>query len=193
MAKMRNALPILALALSGCISFGGKAPAQLFGLTPAHVAPAGAGASGSLADAIVVLEPQTDQRLAVLRVPVQIDDASIAYLKDAMWVERPSRLFRSLLAETIRSRGGRLVLEVSAADSGGKVRLSGRLLDMGYDARQGAVVVRYDASREDAGGAVSVKRFESIVRGVAPKAEAVGPALNRAANDVASQVADWVG
>ena len=131
MAKMRMMLPILALALSGCISFGGKAPGQLFGLTPAHVAPAGAMASGSLADAIVVLEPQTDQRLAVQRVPVQVDDASIAYLKDAMWVERPARLLRSLLAETIRAKGTRLVIEGSAADTGGKIRLSGRLLEMG--------------------------------------------------------------
>jgi cholesterol transport system auxiliary component len=193
MASIRWIASLLVLGASGCISLGGKAPAQMIGLTPAHSAAAGMTASGTLADAIVVLEPETDRRLSVLRVPVQVDDATIAYLKDASWVERPARLFRSLLAETIRSKGGRLVVEGAPGEAGGKVRLSGRLIDMGYDARSSSVVVRYDASREDAGGAVSVKRFESIVRGVQPKAEAVAPALNEAANAVAAQVADWVG
>jgi cholesterol transport system auxiliary component len=40
---------------------------------------------------------------------------------------------------------------------------------------------------------VETRRFEAIEPGVAPEAEAVAPALNRAANSVARQVADWVG
>ena len=46
---------------------------------------------------------------------------------------------------------------------------------------------------QGAGGQVRSQRFESRVPGVAPEAEAVGPALNEAANAVAGQVAAWVG
>ncbi len=183
----------LALALGGCLSLGGKVPDTLFSLTSSRSASAGTSASGKIEDAIVVAEPETDRRLAVQRVPVQIDDASVAYLQNAMWVERPARLFRSLLAETIRAKGSRLVFEDNEAASGAGVRLTGRLLEMGYDARSLSVVVRYDAIRSSRGGDLTTRRFESIVPGVAAKPEAIGPALNQAANDVAAQVAEWVG
>jgi cholesterol transport system auxiliary component len=192
----RAALIVLApLALSACVSLGGggKVPASLLTLTPAQSAPAGSTASSSAADALMVMEPETDQHLAVLRVPVQVDDANIAYLQDALWVERPARLFRGLLAETLRARGGRLVLEDSEASvpvAGN--RLSGRLIAMGYDARTGSVVVRYDAIRTGPKGEVQTRRFESVVPGVAPVPAQVGPALNKAANDVAAQVAEWM-
>jgi cholesterol transport system auxiliary component len=146
-----------------------------------------------MVDALVVLDPDTDRRIDVLRVPVQVDDATVAYVKDASWVERPARQFRRLLAETIRAKGGRLVVEGDDAEVAGKTTLRGRLLDMGYDARSQAIVVRFDALREDAGGAVLTKRFEATVPGIAADAKTVGPALNRAANEVAAQVADWVG
>lgn len=193
----RAALVVIApLALSACVSLGGggKIPASLLTLTPAQSAPAGSTASSSAADALMVMEPETDQHLAVLRVPVQVDDANIAYLQDALWVERPARLFRGLLAETLRAKGGRLVLEDSEANvpvAGN--RLSGRLIAMGYDARSGSVVVRYDAIRTGPKGEVQTKRFESVVPGVAPVPAQVGPALNKAANDVAAQVAEWMG
>ena len=60
------------LVLGGCISLGAKVPPLLLTLTAEQSAPAGAAASGRLADAIVVLEPETDQRLAAPRVPVQM-------------------------------------------------------------------------------------------------------------------------
>jgi cholesterol transport system auxiliary component len=188
------AAPLAALLLlGGCISFGGKAPDQLIRLTPLSTAPAGATAAGKMTDALIVLDPDTDRRLDTQRVPVQIDDSTLAYLKDATWVERPARQFRRLLAETIRAKGGRLVVEGEDAEVAGKTMLSGRLLDMGYDARSQSVVVRYDALRESADGAVQTRRFEATVPGVSADARAVAPALNRAANEIAAQVADWVG
>jgi cholesterol transport system auxiliary component len=194
---MRTSLPAALLALSlgaalgGCVSLGPKVPETLFNLTPAKTAPAGTSASGSHASAVVVLEPEAEQRLAVTRVPVQVDDANVAYLKSAMWVERPARLFQRLVAETIRAKGARLVVESDPGASG--LHLSGRLLEMGYDARIQSVVVRYDGVKELPGGKIETRRFESVVPGIEAKAEAVGPALNQAANDVAAQVADWVG
>ena len=196
MMKLATSLPAalaLTLMLGGCLSFGGKAPPTLFSLTPAQVAPAGSTASGSLKSAIVVMEPETDKRLAVQRVPVQIDAANVAYIKDAVWVERPARLFGALLAETLRAKGNLLVFEGSESEAPGASRLSGRLLDMGYDAATQSAVVRFDAIRSAPGGAITTKRFESRVAGISAKPEAVGPALNRAANDVAAQVAEWVG
>lgn len=181
------------LVLGGCISLGAKVPPQLLTLTAEQSAPAGAVASGRLADAIVVLEPETDQRLAVSRVPVQVDDASVAYLKDATWVERPARLFQNLLAETLRAKGGgRLVFAGNDINARGASLLNGRLTEMGYDARSRSVIVRFDAVRQSANGTVATRRFEVVEENVAPKAQEVGPALNKAANAVAAQVADWV-
>lgn len=191
-----GAMALLPLALTACVNIGGKGklPPTLLTLTPTAIAPAGSAASATPAEALMVLEPETDQALSVLRIPVQVDAANIAYIKNAQWVERPARLFRALLAETLRAKGGRLVLEdtqatVPVAGS----RLAGRLIAMGYDAQTSSVVVRYDAIRTSAGGAVQTKRFESVIPGVKAKGEAIAPALNRAANDVAAQVADWVG
>jgi cholesterol transport system auxiliary component len=55
------------------------------------------------------------------------------------------------------------------------------------------VVVRYDAVLETAGGKIQTRRFESVVPGVEAKPAPVADAMNRAANDIAAQVADWVG
>lgn len=181
----------LAFALSGCVSFGPKVPDTLLSLTPQSAPAVGSGASGSYANALVVLEPVAEARLAVLRVPVQIDDANVAYLKKTLWVERPGRLFQRLLAETLRARGNRLVIESDGGTNG--MHLTGRLLDMGFDARTASAIMRYDAIKEMPGGKVETKRFESIVPNVAADAKSVGPALNQAANDIAKQIADWVG
>lgn len=190
---LRTALPlaVLALPLAGCLSFGGKVPATLLDLTPTAMVAAGSGSSGTYGGAIAVLDPIADQRIDVTRVPVQINDSSVAYLKGAVWVERPSHLFRHLLTETLRARGKRLVVE---GDPGAAaLKLGGRLIDLGFDARSGSAVVRFEAVKEKPNGSIETRRFESVVGGVAPQPASVGPALNQAANTVAAQVADWVG
>jgi cholesterol transport system auxiliary component len=183
---------LASLLLAGCISFGAKVPDTLFDLTATSAAPAGTGARGTRDTAIVVIEPEAAQRVDVQRVPVQIDAANIAYLKNAQWVERPAKLMRRLIAETLRARSSHIVLEGDSGTGEG-TRLSGRLIDMGYDARTSSAVVRFDAVREGPGRRIETRRFESIVPGVKAEARSVGPALNQAANDVARQVSDWVG
>ena len=194
-ASLLKTAPLAAamLLLPGCLSLGAKVPPTLYTLTASAQVPAGATFSGNPRTAIMVMEPDTDQRLAAVRVPVQVDDTNVAYLKGAAWVERPSRLFRALLAETLRAKTSALVVEDSQAEISIGTRLSGRLIDMGYDARSSSVVVRFEAVRSGAGGTVTTKRFESVVPGVLAKPELVGPALNQAANAVAGQVADWAG
>ena len=179
------------LLLGGCLSFGPKTPPTLFDLTAENPAPAGAGQSGSLASALVVEVPEAPLSLNVTRVPVQVDATNLAYVKKAAWAERPARLFQRLLAETIRAKGSRLVLE-SEPGTGNSEVLSGRLLAMGFNAPTNAAVVRFDAMRTTKGGLVQVRRFEAS-QGASAEPEVLGPALNRAANDVARQVADWVG
>lgn len=190
---LRTAIPLalLALPLGGCLSFGGKVPPTLLDLTPAAAVAPGSGTSGSYGSAIAVLDPVADQRVDVTRVPVQVSDSSVAYLKGAAWVERPSHLFRHLLTETLRARGKKLVVE---GDPGGAaLKIGGRLIDMGFDARTGSAVVRFEAVKERPNGTIETRRFENAVPGVAPQAASVGAALNQAANAVAGQVADWIG
>ncbi|WP_435418401.1 ABC-type transport auxiliary lipoprotein family protein [Parerythrobacter aurantius] len=186
-------VPLAALCLTGCISLGKEPPPALLTLTPATVIPAGSGTSGSNQSALTVVEPDAPAALSVTRVPVQVDASTVAYLKDAQWVERPSRLFRRLLSETIAAKSGRVVVDGLDPTIKTGQRLRGRLLDFGYDATTSSAVVRFEAIRDGADGSVVTRRFESIVPGVAAEAVPVGDALNRAANDVATQVADWIG
>ena len=164
--------------LAGCVSLGGAEPPEsLLTLTPTSIAPAGAAISAQRGDALALHEPAVPAELDVLRVPVRIDDANLAYLKDAVWVERPAQLFRRLLRDPAAR---------------GSLQLRGNLSSFGYDAAQSAVVVRFDATLLGSDGVVEQQRFEVIESGVMAEASSVGPALNRAANDVAMQVAEWL-
>ena len=180
-------------ALSGCISIGPEAPESLLTLTASDSAPVGAATTGRAATAIAIMEPDAPQSINVTRVPVQIDATEIAYIENATWVEKPARLFQRLLAETIRARGTRMVVDGDEDALVPETRLRGTLREFGFDARTGSVVVRYDAVRSGGDGTVQTRRFESVQPGVPPLAAPVGAALNAGANDVAAQVAAWVG
>jgi cholesterol transport system auxiliary component len=182
-----------ALALSGCIGTGKKVPPTLLDLTAASTAPAGLAASGTIEQALAVIEPDAPQKLSVTRVPVQVDGSAVAYLKNALWVEKPARLFARLLTETIRAKKTRLVIAGDDVRFVAATRLSGQLVEMGYDAPSGSVVVLFDAVLQQPDNKILTKRFEGRVRGVPADARSIGPALNEAANKVAADVADWVG
>ena len=182
-----------ALLLGGCISFGGDAPDSLLTLTPAATAPAGSGASSNSGTAIALTEFEAPSALDVTRVPVQVSDTELAYLEDAVWVEKPARLFRRLIAETIRTRSNRVVIDGDDPGVLADNRVTGTMRQFGYDARTSSVVVVFDAVRPGEGSDVVTRRFEATVPGVLPETASVGPALNQAANDVAAQIAEWVG
>ena len=192
--KPAKTLAILApaLLLGGCLSFGAEPPASLLTLTPTATAPAGTGGSSAAGTALVLSDFEAPAALDVTRVPVQASDTEIAYLKDAVWVEKPARLFRRLVGETIRTRSNRVVIDGDDPGALADTRLTGTLRQFGYDARTSSVVVVFDAVRPGEGNAVTTRRFEAVVPGVLPEVGSVGPALNQAANDVAGQVADWV-
>ncbi len=194
---MTNAIKLAALApvllLGGCLSLGGEAPDSLLTLTPTSLAPAGSGASAASDTALAIVEFDVPKALDVTRVPVQVTDTQLAYLQDAVWVERPGRLFRSLVAETVRTRSGRMVIDGDDPGIGASDRLHGTLRNFGYDARTREAVVTFDAVRNGTGATVATQRFEARVPVAVAETAFVGPALNEAANDVAGQVADWIG
>ena len=142
------------LALPGCVSIGSGAepPASLLTLTASASAPVGSGAvaggEGS-EETIAVRIPEVPAKLDVIRVPVYISATEVAYLQDAVWIEKPARLFRRLLGETLRSASGDtqtlLVLDTADAPLRPNQSLRGTLIEMGYQPSTSSVVVRYDA------------------------------------------------
>lgn len=183
-----------ALMLSACISLGGKPPPFLLTLAADAAPAAGQSRSSSTGTPLTILAPTAPQKLQTQRVPVQQDGASIAYVKDAQWVEAPQRLFQRLLSETITARSNRVVFDEGQYLAEPGDQLAGQLLDFGVDARSHEAVVVYQAMLVTADGKqVTQQRFEAREPiGHAVEAKPVGEALTRAANRVAGEVAAWV-
>jgi cholesterol transport system auxiliary component len=178
------------LCLSGC--FGGGAPDHLLTLTSAEIRPAAPRNAGQ-GEAITVAVPGVPQALRTTRIPVYVDDNTIQYLKEAVWVENPGALFARLLGETIAARTGRVVLDPSQYSHDPGTRVTGTLVKFGYDPSAGGVVIVYDAvMARGAAGGVATNRFEARVPVAEATPAAVAPALNQAANQLAQQVAAWV-
>ncbi len=186
---------VAAVSLSGCIGLGGKTPPFLLTLD-ADAAPAAGGARTAAESAtLTILIPTAPQKLRTTRIPVQQDEASVAYVKDAQWVEAPSRLFQRLVSETVSARTSRVVLDEGQYLTAPGEQLAGQLMEFGVDARTNEAVVVYQAMLVAAGGkAVTQRRFEAR-EAIGGKVEAkpVGEALTRAANKVASDVTGWLG
>jgi cholesterol transport system auxiliary component len=184
-------LAFAAASLGGC-GLGGKAPDVLLSLTPqATIAPE-SGSTSSAENAITVVRPSVPQALATTRVPVTTGQ-QIAYVKDAFWVDTPDDLFRRLLSEIIAARTGRVVLDPLQFSFNPGNRLTGQLQNFGLDAQTMQAVVTYDAALARGADAVATRRFEARVPVAAADRANVAPALNSAANQVAVQVADWIG
>jgi cholesterol transport system auxiliary component len=188
----RLSIPLAALALSGCISFGAKPPATLLTLFPAATMAAGESRTAAAGQAVTILTPRVPAALANNRIPVQSGDTSIAYVKDALWADSPNRLFRSLLAEVVTARTGRLVLDNRQFSLDPGMTITGELRNFTIDESAMEAVVTYDAARA-VGNGIEERRFEARapVSAIEPGAAAI--ALNTAANKVADQVADWIG
>lgn len=192
---MNKSLVLLALLpLSACISFGAKPPPTLLTLTSAQTVPVGQTQSSASAPTITIAVPSFAQALATTRVPVQSSETSIAYVQNAQWSEVPARLFARLMSDTIAAKTGRVVLTPAQSFSDPGARLSGELRSFGVDAARSEAVVTFDAAliRGNA-SVVEKRRFEARVPVAVIEAGAVGVAINLAANQVASDVADWVG
>ena len=183
-----------ALPLAGCISFGAKPPPSLLTLTPATVVTVGQEQSSAGSRSITVQVPSTPASIASARVPVQATPTTIAYIKDALWAEPPARLFARLVSDTLTARSGLVVLSGAQSISDPGALLGGELRAFGVDAASQSAVVTFDASLTRAGETtVEKRRFEARVPVAAIDAANAGTALNDGANQVAAQLAEWVG
>lgn len=190
--KAFRLLPLLAaaLAVSGCFG-GAKVPDRLLDLTAARTRPATAGQTAPTSEAVVVSEPTVPQELEVNRIPVRAG-GGVTYLKDAYWVDLPAAMFAELLTETVGA-SGRVVLDAEETAFNAGTVLTGSLDRFGVDADRREAVVIYDAALATDQNQVRTRRFEARVPLAAIDAANVAPALNQAANQVAVDVASWLG
>ena len=181
-----------ALSLSACFG-GAKVPDTLMTLNPAQARTAATPRTATEGQAITVVIPTVPRELQSLRVPVHESELAISYLKNAQWVEMPATLFARVLSETIAATTGRVVLDPRQFTFDPGQRLTWTLQHYGYDAASGQAVAVYDAALARQGGGVTTQRFEARVPAASADAAGVAPALNQAANQIAADVARWVG
>jgi cholesterol transport system auxiliary component len=190
LARPSVLLPLL--ALGACVSFGEKTPPSLLTLTPAATLQPGTTQTAS-AESVTVAVPVVPQEIATLRIPVRSSDTSVAYLKDARWVEPVNRQFARVLSDTVATRTGRTIVGQRMFGEAG-VSLGGELRSFGIDVPSSSAVVTFDATIvRRLNAPLERRRFEARVPVAAVEPQAVAVALNQAANQVAGEVADWVG
>jgi cholesterol transport system auxiliary component len=192
LASMALAGALGACSLGGLLG-GGKPPTTLQTLTPEAADPGPMTRTVNAGQAVTIGTPSVPKELRTVRVPVQINPTDIQYVTDLQWVDTPDRLFQDLLAETVRRTTSRVVLDPSQTALDPGLVVTGALQRFGYDAATGQAVVVYDGSLStERGTRVEARRFTASVPSDG-SAASVGPALNRAANQVALDVAKWIG
>ena len=190
----------LALLLASCgplvqIGGGGKPPVALQTLR-SDAPPVSARANP--ANTLAIAVPSVPGAIQTLRLAVTTSDTEVSYFKDKkydfVWAEQPSKLFQRLLADVATSKAGVTIVDGRQSDIAAARKLSGILFDMGLDVRAAPQVhIRYDATLSGREGKLfATRRFEGTEPVTAQTAPAIGAALNRAANKVAGDVADWV-
>jgi cholesterol transport system auxiliary component len=188
-------LAFAAVSLSACFSLGGKVPPFLLTLDADAAPVAGEARTANEGTTLTILVPTAPQKLRTTRIPVQEDNASVTYVKDAQWVEAPQRLFQRLISDTVSARTSRVVLDEGQYLTAPGDQLASQLVEFGVDARTNEAVVVYQAMLvSSAGKTVTQRRFEAR-EAIGGKIEAkpVGEALTRAANKVAVDIATWLG
>ncbi|MFL6763611.1 MAG: ABC-type transport auxiliary lipoprotein family protein [Sphingomicrobium sp.] len=187
------AASLSACSLGGMLGGGSKPPVTLVTLTPEAAEPASIARTAVPGQAVTISTPAVERELGTVRVPVQLTPTDVQYVANLQLVDSPAKLFQGLLEETVRRTTSRVVLDPSQTSLDPGLTVSGELQRFGYDASTGQVVVTYDGSLAAAGGnRVETRRFTATAPADGTAAS-VGPALNRAANQVALDVAKWIG
>lgn len=193
LAPIALAAVLAGCSLSGLLGGGAKAPPTLATLTPEAPDPGPIARTSAAGQAVTIDVPIVPKELREVRVPVQITATDVQYVTNLQWVDTPDRLFQNLLEETVRRTTNRVVLDPNQSGLDPGVVLHGQLQRFGYDARTGQAVVVFDGSLATGGGnQVETRRFTASAPANGSGAS-VGPALNRAANQVALEVAKWIG
>jgi cholesterol transport system auxiliary component len=186
----------LAVALPGCVSIGGKPPKVPFiTIQAAEQIKPGDVQTPASGTTVTVVFPVVPHELATTRLPVHSGTNDVSYLKDTQWVEAPPRLFARLVGDTISARTGRPVLSYRQSQVDPGATLSGELRSFGVDADTNEAVVQFDGLLVQGSDPAKFqkRRFEARVPVTEIKPAPVAAALNQAANQVAVEVADWIG
>lgn len=186
-------LALACLALGGCVKLGQKPPPRLLTISADAALPSGQSVSSAGIPTVMVVTPEVPHKIDTMRVPVQINATAVAYVKDAQWSDTPRRMFARLLIDTIAAGGEVFVVSSDQYGMPAGARLSGELVDFGVDARTREAVVIFDAVLAKPEGDQAVRRrftARAPVRDI--EADKVAEPINRAANQVAVEVAAWV-
>jgi len=191
-------LLLLPSLLTGCINVGigakTKVTPNLLTLVPIAMRGATPEQTPTADQAVSIAQPLTPQWLGYNRIPVQSASGRITYLVDANWVEPPAALFRGLLTEVVSNKMGRVVIDPRELPIVTGTRLSGQLIAFGVDDSSREAVVVYDALLVRKGTVqVASRRFTARVPLATVNGAQAGAALNVAANQVAAEVAEWIG
>ena len=187
------ALAVGGCSLGGLLGGGGKTPPTLLTLTPAVADPGQIARTVNAGQAVTISVPTAPKEIRSVRVPVQLSPTDVQYVTNLQWVDTPDRLFAALVAETVRRTTNRVVLDARQAALDPGLLVTGELRRFGYDAQTGQVVVQYDGSLSTEGGTRVENRRFTATAPADGTAATVGPALNTAANQVALEVARWIG
>jgi cholesterol transport system auxiliary component len=198
--KLKRLAPVvLAAALGGC-SLGGllggggeKPPATLLTLSSEAPDPGQIIRAANAGEAVTIADPVVAKELRTVRVAVQATPTDVQYVSNLQMADTPDQLFRELVEETVRRTTNRVVLDPHQASLDPGLLVTGALQRFDYDAATGQVIVQYDGSLSTAGATrVETRRFTATAPADGT-AGTVGPALNRAANQVAAEIAKWIG
>ena len=192
-ASIALAATLSACSLGGLLGGSSKGPTTLFTLTPEAADPGPMTRTVNAGQAVTIGAPTVPKELRTVRIPVQLTPTDIQYVPNMQWIDTPDKLFQSLLEETIRRTTNRVVLDPHQSTLDPGLQVTGELQRFGYDASSGQAVVVYDASLSTAGGTrVEARRFVANTPSDGT-ARSAGEALNHAANQVATEVAQWIG
>ena len=182
---------LLLLGLGGCLSFGAKAPKMLMMLMTSASVPVGTVRQAAADNTVLILTPTANAAVSTVRIPVY-DGTAISYVAAGAWNEPPVRALQRVLSETVTARTTKIVLDPRQFGTNPAMRLSGQLQRFGIDPVAMQAVITFDAQLSRDASRVETRRFEAKAPLAAIDAPQAGTALNRAANDLAAQVADWV-
>ncbi len=189
-----GALVAAALALSGCLSFGAKPPPSLIRLAPVAQPAADGGETVAPGRSVTVMVPHGPTEFSLPRVAVKSAAGTLTYLKGAQFADQPYRLLQGLFATVIQARTGRPTLDGRNYHIAPGIRIVSQIDDFSIDADRRQADLLVDVIQQSADGkTVSTRRFEGHAPVSAITADGAAPALAQAANQVAVEIADWIG
>ena len=192
----------LAGGLAACgplIRIGEEGPPP--GLYALRAVPPEGSVQRAMPSPLLVTPPETIAELRPPRIAVFTSLTGVAYLPNARWVDPPARLMTRLLEDRLQDASTGIVITPRQFEVGYNYLLNSRLTGFNLDVRDGTHFARVEleaslitaptASAPDQ-EIVGVQRFSATRQLSSLDPLSVTENLNAAANDVATQLANWL-